>query len=107
MLLSEILKSRRAALGYTLLEIANKMGVSEATVQRWESGVIKSIKYDKIEKLASVLDVDPAALMGWEDEKPPEPDGDQDFLLLLSKMSTEEKEQLKDYALYVISRHNQ
>lgn len=75
MLLSEVLKQRRAELGYTLLDVANKMGVAEATVQRWESGVIKSIKYDKITKLADVLNVEPAALMGWEEEKPPEMDG--------------------------------
>ena len=42
------------------------MGVAEATVQRWESGNIKSIRHEKISKLAEILMVSPSALMGWE-----------------------------------------
>ena len=67
MSLSEVLKKRRSELGYTLLEIADKMGVSEATVQRWESGNIKSLRQGRISQLADILRVSPAALMGWED----------------------------------------
>lgn len=64
--LSTILKSRRKDLGLTLAQIADMMGVSEATVQRWESGNIKSVRYDKISKLAEVLKVSPASIMGWD-----------------------------------------
>lgn len=66
MSLSDVLKKRRAELGYTLLEIADKMGVSEATVQRWESGNIKSLRHGRIAQLAEILDVSPASLMGWD-----------------------------------------
>ena len=69
--LSTVLKRRRKELGLTLAQIAEVMGVAEATVQRWESGNIKSIRYDKIAKLADLLKVSPATLMGWEDEKGP------------------------------------
>lgn len=62
-----ILKERRKELGLTLLQIAEYMGVKESTVQRWESGNIKSIRYDKISKLANLLNVDPSSLMGWGD----------------------------------------
>lgn len=65
--LSEILKTRRKELGLTLLEIANKIGVTEATVQRWESGEIKTLRHGRIVKLAEILDVSPAQLMGWDD----------------------------------------
>lgn len=65
--LSTILKQRRKELGLTLAQIADEMGVAEATVQRWESGNIKSVRYDKIGKLADVLKVQPSALMGWEE----------------------------------------
>ncbi len=73
--LAEVLSSRRKELGYTLAEIANKMGVSEATVQRWESGNIKSLRHEKIAKLADVLRVSPGAIMGWEDFYNPIPPG--------------------------------
>ena len=45
-----------------------EMGVSEGTVQRWESGNIRNMKYDNIVKLAELLDVTPAVLMGWQTE---------------------------------------
>lgn len=65
--LSETLTRRRKEMGMTLFQIAEAMGVTEATVQRWESGNIKSLRYAKISRLADILQVTPAALMGWED----------------------------------------
>ena len=69
--LSEILKMKRKELGYTLLDIAIKMGVSEATVQRWESGNIKNLRHERISRLAEILEVTPAFLMGWSEEPTP------------------------------------
>lgn len=66
--LSDTLKRRRRDLGLTLAQIADQMGVTEATVQRWESGNIKSLRHGKIAKLAEVLHVSPAEIMGWDDE---------------------------------------
>lgn len=48
MSLPEVLYSRRKELGLTLKEIAEMVDVSEATVQRWESGNIKNLRQDKI-----------------------------------------------------------
>jgi len=69
--LSTALKQRRKELGLTLAQIADAMNVTEATVQRWESGNIKTIRYEKIGKLAEVLKVSPALLMGWNDANSP------------------------------------
>lgn len=66
--LSSTLKKRRKELNLTLLQIADKVGVSEATVQRWESGNIKSLRYNRISKLAEVLNISPAELMGWDEK---------------------------------------
>lgn len=65
--LSSVLKQRRKELGLTLLQIADAVGVTEATVQRWESGNIKTMRHEKITKLAEVLQVSPATLMGWDE----------------------------------------
>lgn len=73
MSLSTILKAKRKELGLTLNDIAMQMGVSEATVQRWESGNIKSLRQERVSKLADILRVSPAMLMGWEEVPlPPE-----------------------------------
>lgn len=52
----------------TLLELANKLGVSEGTVQRYETGNIKNLKYDTIVNLANIFGCTPAYLMGWDED---------------------------------------
>ena len=42
--LQERIKERRLASGFTLLEVAEMLGVKEATMQRYESGEIKNMK---------------------------------------------------------------
>ena len=64
-MISEIMKKKRLERGLTLKQIADKMGVSEATVQRWESGNIKSLRQNRIALLAEILQTTPSALMGW------------------------------------------
>lgn len=65
--LQERIKERRTALSYTLLDIAEKLDVKEATVQRYESGEIKNIKHETIVSLAEILRCSPQYLMGWSD----------------------------------------
>ncbi|RXM69407.1 helix-turn-helix domain-containing protein [Clostridium tetani] len=67
MKMNEKIKGRREELGLTLQDIGDFIGVSKATVQRYESGEIKNLKLESIEKLAIILNVSPAYLMGWEE----------------------------------------
>lgn len=62
------LRKRRKELGLTMLEVAKAVGVSEATVSRYESGDIKNMRRDRIEKYAKVLKVSPALIIGLEPE---------------------------------------
>lgn len=66
----EKLKSRRLELGYTLQDVADKMNLTRATIQKYESGLIKGVETTTLEKLAKVLQTTPAYLMGWEEEQP-------------------------------------
>lgn len=68
MKLHERIKERRLALGMTLMDVANALGVKEATVQRYESGEIKNPKHDTVLELAKIFRCTPAYLMGWEDD---------------------------------------
>lgn len=61
------IKKRRNEIGITLLELAESIGVREATVQRYESGSIKNIKHETIINIANALKTTPAFLMGWSD----------------------------------------
>ena len=51
----------------TLQEVADKVGVGASTVRKWEQGLIKAIRTDKIQKLASALNTSVDYLMGWTD----------------------------------------
>lgn len=66
MTFGERLRSIREKQGMTLAQVAAKTGVSEATVQRYESGEIKNPPQDRIVLLAKALGVTEATLMGWE-----------------------------------------
>lgn len=63
------LKELRLNKGLTLKQVANLIGVSEATVQRYESGKISTLKYEVAEALAALYNVSPGYLMGWESYK--------------------------------------
>lgn len=61
------IKTARESRGMTLRYVADKLGKTEATVQRYESGNIK-IKNDLLTDIAEILSVNPAYLMGWSDD---------------------------------------
>lgn len=67
----DIIRQSREKLGLTMKEVANKIGVSEGTISRWESGNIKNMKRDKIAALSGVLDIPIESLMGWDEKLPP------------------------------------
>lgn len=69
MKVNEIIKKRRKELGLTLKQVAEKLGVSESLISRYESNDVKNMGIDKIIPLAKVLDTTPAFLMDWEDKK--------------------------------------
>lgn len=62
----DIIKQKRIELGLTMKELANKVGVSEATISRWESGNIATMKQTKIALLAKTLGISPAVLVNGE-----------------------------------------
>lgn len=62
------IKELRSQKGMTLSQIADALGTTEATAQRYESGKgIKSIPYDVIEKYANIFGCKPQFIMGWSD----------------------------------------
>lgn len=58
------INAQRKRLNLTLKEVADHVGVSEATVSRWESGNIANMRRDRIASLAQILKVSPIDIMG-------------------------------------------
>lgn len=63
----DILKCRRKELNLSQKDIANYVGVSEATVSRWESGNIANMGRDKIALLSQILRISPSVIAGYDD----------------------------------------
>lgn len=54
------IKRLRTERGMTLEQLGNQCGVGKSTVRKWENGMIKDMRRDKIEKLANALGVSPS-----------------------------------------------
>lgn len=67
MTLNEKLKARRLALGLTLEDVGNYVGVGKSTVRKWETGAIKDMKRSQIAKYAEILRISPAVILGIDD----------------------------------------
>lgn len=63
------INAQRKRLNLTLKEVADFVGVSEATVSRWESGNIANMRRDRIASLAQILQVSPIEIMGISDDE--------------------------------------
>ncbi len=68
------MKIRRKELGLSAEKVAESLGVSPATIYRYENGDIEKVPGDSLEPIAYILKTTPAALMGWEDLEPDMPE---------------------------------
>lgn len=62
----ELIKKRRIALGLTLQDVGDAVGVSRSTVKKWETGFIRSMKKDRLPQLAKVLQLPVSRLINEE-----------------------------------------
>lgn len=68
MTIYERIKNRRKQLGISVDDVADALGVSRATIYRYESAEIEKVPASIIDKLAAVLQTTPAYLMTWTDD---------------------------------------
>ena len=67
----ERMKQRRKEIGFSAEKVAERLGVSPATIYRYEKGDIEKVPVDSLAELARILQTTPAYLMGWEEESAP------------------------------------
>lgn len=61
------IKARRKELGMTQEELGEKAGVTKATINKYETGIVQNLKRSTIEDMAKALNVSPSYIMGWTD----------------------------------------
>lgn len=59
------MKHRRKEIGMSAERLAELLGVSPATIYRYENGDIEKVPGDRLEPIANALMTTPAYLMGW------------------------------------------
>ena len=106
------LKQRRLELGLTMLDVAKAVGVSEATISRYESGNIKNMRSDRIQKYATILQVSPSFILDIEEQKVNAPatsdksveellktkDTKSNWNLILNELTQENRDRLQEQA---------
>lgn len=100
--MKDIIRNRRSELRLTLEDIANRVGVSRATVLRWETGEIKNLGKNRIASLAAVLQVSPEYLLGWNED--PATKMGEDLASAVADLSPEETASLLNYIDFLKSQ---
>ena len=90
------IKTRRSNLGISAEELAPLVGLSAATIYRYENGDIKKVNTAKLQPFAKALHTTEAYLMGWIDDPDAQFDGvgdspTQTDVLYISKPSGDMK----------------
>lgn len=70
MKIGERIKELRLEKEWTLKQFGEKIGVSEATAQRYESGKVKNISPEMVSRIAQVLGTSAAWLLGEREDQP-------------------------------------
>lgn len=99
-------KALRKEKGITQQELADLLGYkSKSTITHIEKG--RDIPRSVVVSLANALNTTPAYLMGWENEKPPEPqitEKQADAIKLICSLSPEEFDKTEEFVKFIISQ---
>lgn len=63
------LKSRRKALNLTQSALAEKVGLTESSISRYEAGRISTMPTSTVKRICEVLHIEPSELLGLTPEK--------------------------------------
>lgn len=105
-LIGNKIEMARNARGLTLKELAEKVGISESTAQRYEAGRIGNISISNLLKFAKALNVKPAHLLGWDCSSEFEPLAFDERKLLCDyrKLTAHGKEAIREQVEFRLSK---
>lgn len=110
----EQIKRRRLELGYSVDDVAEKLGKNRATIYRYENNEIENLPATVLMPLAKVLNTTPAHLMGWEEtakkEETKEDIKEESELIYLAKkcekeLTEEQKKSVIDYMNFMFIKN--
>lgn len=63
------IKELRSIAGMSQEELGKRVGVQRAAIQKYEKGTVENIPIRTIEKIATVFDVSPTYIVGWNGDE--------------------------------------
>lgn len=63
------IKELRILAGMSQEELGKRVGVQRAAIQKYEKGTVENIPIRTIEKIATVFDVSPTYIVGWNGDE--------------------------------------
>lgn len=101
------IRDRRTQLNMTIKELAEKVGVTEATVSRWETGDIATVKHKYVQPLADALHVSPLELIGSRPDLSKVSEEDIKYALFdgADNVTDEMFEEVKQFARFVAEKN--
>lgn len=92
MTVGERIKVARESAQMTQEQLGALCGTTKQTIFKYESNIITNIPIDRLERIADVLDVPPASLMGWSNGSAPVSSSalDADLIQRLADLTPEE-----------------
>lgn len=95
----------REARGWTQTQLAQAIGTTQQTVQRWESGQVDP-KISQVEAVSNALGITMSFLLGVDEPKRPEMSAeDTELLELFHSMSAQGRANLIEQAEFLAARH--
>lgn len=98
MTIYERIKKRRKELGLSADQVAKALGVSRATVYRYESKDIEKIPFDSIQPLADILQCSADYLMGWDKAST------EELTTKFAQLTAEQQKSVLEYIDFLISK---
>lgn len=93
--LGDKIRILREHAGLTQAELGKLCGTTKQTIYKYEAGIVTNIPLDRLEKIADIVGVSSASLLGWkETEKPTVSDGlspiKEEFIGFIETLSEEQ-----------------
>ncbi len=98
MTIGERIKAAREAKGATQGELAKAAHTTKQTIYKYENGIVSNIPSDKIEAMASFLNVSESYLMGWEEAIPLDTTWEVELLNCYRNLDSDRANRLFQYA---------
>ncbi|HEM5157610.1 helix-turn-helix transcriptional regulator [Streptococcus suis] len=96
------IKQRRQQIEMSADELANKTGVSRATIYRYEKGDIEKVGPEVLKEIAAALRTSPSFLMGWDDKV----SESTEIQSIFSNLNSQNKKKVIDFATILLDKQN-